>query len=146
MTLHPHCYHQTLDWYRLCPFKRMASESKKEKNSMITKGKENISLKTKRKKANIWKWLFMRSRWRLKETSAWWHLKYGLDGNHGWEAPRASVYKSSLSFPDHHQMNKRKYGRLLFIGQKNQEWDIKWRQWGIPHKHFPENVIWDYKN
>lgn len=48
ITLHPHCCHQTLDWYRFCPFKRVGTEPKKgrKKTHMVTKGKENIFLKT----------------------------------------------------------------------------------------------------
>lgn len=102
--------------------------------------------------ANIWKWLFIRSRWKLKETSAWWHLKYGVDRSHGWEETWASVSKSSFSFPNTIKCTKNlqkqmgnlvffdgKYGRMPSICQKHQGWNnITWRHWEIPYGIFLE--------
>lgn len=61
----------------------------------------------------------MRSRWGLTETSAWWHLKYGVDRNHGWKATWASVYKSSLfsKSPSNEQKNIKTEGKFsIFDG------------------------------
>lgn len=53
----------------------------------------------KKKKTQISeKWLFMRSRWRLEETSAWGDLKHGVDRNQGGELTWASENKSSPLF------------------------------------------------
>lgn len=97
----------------------------------------------------------MGSRWRLKETSAWWHLKYGVDKNHGWEATWASLYKSSLFSKSlsNEQKNIKtegkcsifdgKYEKMPSICQKPQWDNVRWNQWGIPYKPFLEKVGWN---
>lgn len=135
MTFHPHCCHETMGWHRFCSFKRVGTEPKKGKKKYPygnKRGKEHFPEDTE--KANIQKWLSMGSRWRPKETSAWWHLKYGVDRNHGREATWASLYKSSLFSKSlsNEQKNIKaegkysifdgKYGKMPSICQKHQGW------------------------